>query len=109
MARAIATMSFDDGYKRQNTCVTVSQEGDAFVVALRMKDLTEDGLPLPPRIFDCPLTVRLTLPSPAVSIAYSVNGRDKVAFAFDEGGTRYAYAELLPNTETKIKINTNTK
>ena len=91
--------------ERQNTTVSVSGEGDQYTVSLRMKDFTEDGLPLPTAIFDYPLTVRLTLPSHTMGISYSVNGETNTASAFDKGDARYAYAELPPNTNARIKTN----
>ena len=91
--------------ERQNTTVTITGEGAAYTVTLRMKEFTEDGLPLDPDVFDYPLTVRLTLPSHATGITYSSGDSNTTISPFTEDGTRYAYAELLPNTATRIEIN----
>ncbi len=67
-------------------------------VEVTMKAATERGLPLDSDIFNLPLTVRLELPCEWERVSYTLEGRDMTAEARSEGGTRYAYIEVVPNS-----------
>ncbi len=96
----VATLSEATKYirERQNSKATAYMTFDGMYVEVTMDDMTEDGLPLTPDVFNMPLTVKVELPETWGRVVYSqAGGEEKTAYAFIENGVTYAYIDLVPN------------
>ncbi len=84
--------------ERQNSTVAATLDGDKITVRVDMADVTQDGLPLAPEVFDHPLTVRVELPDGYEAVGYTINGECRKTLAVKEGKSTYALVDVIPNS-----------
>ncbi len=89
--------------ERQNVAATLKEVDGTLFLSAKMKEYTADNLYLDPEIFDTPLTVRVPITDNYTSVYYTVDGVEYIAEPFVEGGSRYAYVNIKPNTELALR------
>lgn len=85
--------------ERQNTTLTYKEEGGVYKLTLTMATKTADNLPLDPKVFHHPLTVKVRVPDGYDGACYLADGEAHFAAAFEEEGKSYAYINARPNGE----------
>lgn len=83
--------------ERQNSTVRAYNESGTIYVNVDMTDITEDGLPLDPDVFNTPLTVKVSVPATYGTIYYTVAGKEYTAEPFSDGSNNYVYVNIIPN------------
>lgn len=89
--------------ERQNSTAELKMVGGVPYVSVKMSEYTADNLYLDPQIFDTPLTVRVPLPDGYDTVYYTVLGVEYKTDSFEVGGIKYAYLDILPNSEVSLR------
>ena len=81
--------------ERQGAHLEYTEARGGCTIRITLDEMTPDGLPLTPSVFDHPLTVRVELPADARSAKYGKSTSE----GFTADGKKYAYVNVVPNGE----------
>ena len=94
--------------ERQNSTVSAWEQNGEMFVRVSMSERTQDGKDLPLDVFNHPLTVKVEVPSNYEIFNYTTGGVEYTASSFIEGGKRYAYINVIPDsTDVKLRLNSS--
>ena len=83
--------------ERQNTKASVRYELGNIYLTLNMAQTTADGHTIDKEVFDHPLTVKVEVPDTFNEVYYKLGTEIKMARAFREGNSTYAYVDAIPD------------